>query len=332
MKKMVLAALVAAFFAAAGFSREAFYNGDEYSITLHYNDRACPGDAVFVRMSFLQSKKSKASRVDFQGTQASLELIVEGKTSRSAAFYALPKAAKNTRTMLAGVPLSTWWTEGTQCSLKVLYSINSSNSSEGQRKMEFELPFSLEHKEFVSEAIDLDEANTQVKTDTSAERMEQIKKLNGILATTTADAVWQLEPFTPPTQETRRTSFFADRREYRYTTGGSSTSLHYGIDYGVSEGSPVTSCADGVVVLAETRVSTGWSVVVEHLPGLYSLYYHMSELKVKEGDQVKRGQLLGSSGSTGLATGPHLHWEMRLLGEAVNPDFFTGDFAFSSTH
>ena len=323
MKKMILAAAVAAFFAVAGFSREAFYNGDEYSITLHYNDKAYPGDAVFARMSFAQSKKNKASRMDFGAAQATLELIVEGKTSRSASFYALPKSAKNTHTLLAGLPLSSWWTGGTQCSLKVLYTLD------GEHKMEFELPFALEGKEFVSEAIDLDEDNTLIKTDTSALRMEQIKKLNGILATSDPEAVWQLTPFTPPTQETRRTSFFADRRTYRYTSGGSSTSLHYGIDYGVGEGSPVTSCADGLVVMAETRVSTGWSVVVEHLPGLYSLYYHMSELKVKEGDKVKAGQLLGLSGSTGLATGPHLHWEVRLLGEAVSPDFFTRDFTFS---
>ena len=322
MKKMVLTVVVALAF-ALGFSREAFYNGDEYSISLHYNDKACPGDAVFVRMSFQQSKKPKAPKRDFQAAQAALELVVEGKTARSATFYALPKGPKNSRTLLAGVPLSTWWTENTQCSIKILYSL------EEGRKMEFELPFALEPKEFVSEAIELDEGNTQIKTDTSAKRMEQIKKLNTILQTTEPDAVWQLTPFVPPTEETRRTSFFADRREYRYTSGSSSTSLHYGIDYGVPEGSIVTSCADGLVVLAETRVSTGWSVVVEHLPGLYSLYYHMSELNVKEGDKVKRGQLLGLSGSTGLATGPHLHWEMRLLGEAVNPDFFTGDFTFS---
>ena len=79
-------------------------------------------------------------------------------------------------------------------------------------------------------------------------------------------------------------------------------------------------------------MTTGWSVVIEHLPGLYSLYYHMSELKVKEGDIVKEGQLIGLSGATGLATGPHLHWEMRLNMAAVNPDFFTEDFTFSSSN
>ena len=64
-------------------------------------------------------------------------------------------------------------------------------------------------------------------------------------------------------------------------------------------------------------------MVIEHMPGLYSLYYHLDSMNVKVGDMVKAGDMVGLSGSTGLATGPHLHWEVRLNGEAVNPDFFT---------
>ena len=75
--------------------------------------------------------------------------------------------------------------------------------------------------------------------------------------------------------------------------------------------------------MAESRISSGLSVVIEHMPGLYSLYYHLDSMNVKVGDMVKSGDKVGLSGSTGLATGPHLHWEVRLNGEAVNPDFFT---------
>ena len=66
----------------------------------------------------------------------------------------------------------------------------------------------------------------------------------------------------------------------------------------------------------------GWSICIEHLPGLYSLYYHLDSLEVKTGDEVLTGTYLGKSGATGLATGPHLHWEIRLNMEAINPDFF----------
>jgi murein DD-endopeptidase MepM/ murein hydrolase activator NlpD len=90
----------------------------------------------------------------------------------------------------------------------------------------------------------------------------------------------------------------------------------------------VFAAGAGRVALAENRISTGWSVVIEHLPGLYSLYYHMDSLAVKAGQMVKQGEEIGKSGATGLATGPHLHWEMRLNGSPVNPDMFLGDFSF----
>lgn len=323
MKKKILASALI-FMSAFIFAREAFFTGDDYCISAEYNDKAFPGDAVFVKMTFSQStKKGKSSKLEFSNANAFLQFFAEGKLSRESTFFTVSKSTKSSRTFLAGIPLSTWWTEDTKCFLKIIYS------TDGAKKMEFELPFTLEKKEFVSEVIDLDESNSNIKADSSLKRMEQIKKLNGILETANPSAVYQTTPFLLPTNATRRTSFFADRREYKYTNGKSTTGLHYGIDFGIPEGSEVSACAEGKVVLAETRVTTGWSVVIEHLPGLYSLYYHMSQLKIKEGDTVKAGQVIGFSGSTGLATGPHLHWEMRLNMEAVNPDFFTGDFAFS---
>ncbi len=324
MKKTIfISALI--FMSAFLFAREAFFSGDEYCISAEYNDKAFPGDAVFVKMSFTQSaKKGKFSKAEFSNAAAVLQLYADGKPSRESNFFTVSKSTKTSRTFLAGVPLSTWWTEGTKCFLKIIYS------TDGAKKMEFELPFSLEKKEFISETIELDESNSSIKTDNSLKRMEQIKKLNKILETANPADIYQTTPFSLPTTATRRTSFFADRREYKCANEKSVLGLHYGIDFGIPEGSEVSACAEGKVVLAESRVTTGWSVVIEHLPGLYSLYYHMSQLKVKEGDTVKSGQIIGFSGATGLATGPHLHWEMRLNMEAVNPDFFTGDFAFSA--
>ena len=311
------------FFSGLVFAREASFSGNDYEINLHYNDTACPGDAIFIRMKFTQTKKSKVSKEQFAATTAKAELLLGEKRLEKSTFYTLDShSSKNTHTMLTGIPLSSWWTEEDTYCIKVTYNLY------GTTPLEFTLPFSITPKEFVSETLQLDAQNTSIKTNTSVERMQQIEKLNKILDTIDEKGVHQLSAFTAPTTATRRTSFFADRRVYAYNNGKSSTSLHYGIDYGIPEGSEVTACAGGKVVMAENRISTGWSIVIEHLPGLYSLYYHLSEMKVAEGDSVKAGDLIGLSGKTGLATGPHLHWEIRLNMVAVNPDFFTNDFAF----
>ena len=98
----------------------------------------------------------------------------------------------------------------------------------------------------------------------------------------------------------------------------------------IPTGTEIVAPASGKVMLAENRIATGWTVIIEHLPGLYTMYYHMSGLKVKEGQTVQQGDLLGPSGATGFATGPHLHWEVRLNSVIVNPDYFIeNDWSFN---
>ena len=82
----------------------------------------------------------------------------------------------------------------------------------------------------------------------------------------------------------------------------------------------VAAAGGGKVAMARERIVTGFTVVVEHLPGVYSLYYHLDGLAVREGQRVSAGDPIGTVGSTGLATGPHLHWEVRAAGVAVDPD------------
>ncbi len=315
----------------AVFAKEANYKGEDYEIYLYYNQTACPGDAVYVRLIFNQpasSKKAKIGQV-FKNTTAKLCLYLGEKLLDKTDFYVLEdENTKTTCTMLAGLPLSSWWQSDNNFYLKVIYSVTGDKNNE----MSFDLPFNLSNKEFISEDIPLDETSTGLRTDTSATKVAQIDKLNGILTSINKSAVYHTDAFVYPTTATRRTSYFADRRVYIYSNGKKSTSLHYGIDYGVPIGTEVTSCAKGKVVMAESRITTGWTVVIEHLPGLYSLYYHMNELNVTEGQFVEPGTVIGKSGKTGVVTGPHLHWEMRLNGSAVNPDFFVEDFTFSNVN
>lgn len=302
------------------FAANAKYESENYNLNLTYNDVITPGDAIFVRMNITTPKTHKKSKNEPE-KKATLQLIQDKKVIESAPFYSLKSRKANITEMLCGIPVSLWLKDGNY-SLKIIYADSDADIKE------FILPSRLQMRSFPEEVLELDERNTNIKTDNSPERAAQIEKLNNILFTSMPSDIFSLKKFTTPTESQRYTAYCGDRRTYVYTNGKSSTSLHYGNDYGVPTGTEVRSCAAGKVVMAESRISTGWSVVVEHLPGLYSLYYHMSELSVKEGDMVNQGQLLGKSGATGLATGPHLHWEVRLNGSAVRPEFFLNDFAF----
>jgi murein DD-endopeptidase MepM/ murein hydrolase activator NlpD len=113
-----------------------------------------------------------------------------------------------------------------------------------------------------------------------------------------------------------RTSPFGSRRTYG---GGSAVSAHAGEDYSAPPGTPVRAPAAGTAMLAELLFVRGNAVVLDHGRGVFTGYWHLSALHVKEGDRVEAGQLLGEVGSTGLSTGAHLHWELRVHGVAVDP-------------
>jgi murein DD-endopeptidase MepM/ murein hydrolase activator NlpD len=182
-----------------------------------------------------------------------------------------------------------------------------------------DIPVTVEGREFVSETIDLDDLNTALRTEPDPRKTREAEQLQAILRRA-GTRIYAEGPFTPPVASTRRTSFYGDRRVYRYADGSTDNSIHAGVDYGIPTGTRVSACAPGRVVLARPRIVTGNSVVIEHLPGVYSLYYHLDSIAVREDDLVMAGTVLGESGATGLATGPHLHWEIRIAGENADPD------------
>lgn len=94
---------------------------------------------------------------------------------------------------------------------------------------------------------------------------------------------------------------------------------HSGIDLAAPTGTPVYATADGVVSRADWYSSYGLYISLEHGASLQTRYAHLSRLAVAAGDTVKKGDLIGYVGSTGRSTGPHLHYEVRVDGVAVNP-------------
>lgn len=98
--------------------------------------------------------------------------------------------------------------------------------------------------------------------------------------------------------------------------------LHAGLDFQVATSSPVYATADGAVLIANRNGGYGEHVKLQHIDGFTTLYAHLSEITVVVGEQLKKGDLLGYSGNTGLSSAPHLHYEIHLKGEALDPLYF----------
>lgn len=177
-------------------------------------------------------------------------------------------------------------------------------------------------RDFLAEEIPLSSEATGILSKPDPRKREQAKTLWNILLTWNNDHIFTEGPFHLPVKEFEETSWYGDRRVFRYDNGGSATTIHGGLDLAAATGTPILAPAAGLVVMAEFRIISGWTVVMEHAPGVYSLYYHLSELNTAEGQNVETGTLLGLMGATGLVTGPHLHWEIKIHGISVDPKWF----------
>jgi len=113
----------------------------------------------------------------------------------------------------------------------------------------------------------------------------------------------------------KRTGIFGSVR----IMNGQARNPHNGEDIGAPLGTEVVATNDGIVRLTVDHVFSGKGVFLDHGLGLYSMYFHLSEVLVKDGDVVKAGEIVGKVGATGRATGPHLHWGVKLNGARVNP-------------
>jgi murein DD-endopeptidase MepM/ murein hydrolase activator NlpD len=144
---------------------------------------------------------------------------------------------------------------------------------------------------------------------------EEVKR--ALAAKTQPRPLWE-GAFVQP-RNTKVFSNFAETRTYRYHGQVVDTQMHFGYDLAAVRQAPVPAANSGVVVFAGPLSIYGNAVVVDHGLGLQTLYGHLSSIAVKEGDQVAKEQELGRTGSTGLALGDHLHYEVLINGVSVTP-------------
>jgi murein DD-endopeptidase MepM/ murein hydrolase activator NlpD len=143
--------------------------------------------------------------------------------------------------------------------------------------------------------------------------LAEAAKLEALFKVVTPRA-WS-DPFALPLSTRPPTPNFGSRSVFN----GQARAPHAGVDFSSPAGTPVVAPGGGTVVLAMDLYFTGQTVIIDHGGGLYSLFAHLSSMAVGAGDAVARGDSVGQVGSTGRATGPHLHWAVRLNGARVDP-------------
>lgn len=150
------------------------------------------------------------------------------------------------------------------------------------------------------------------------EAQKELDLRAAIYANESPEKLWN-GPFILPVQAVITTAFGTARS---YNNGPVSTN-HSGTDFAVDTGTPVAAAAAGRVVFAGMMTTRGLSVIIDHGLGVFTAYHHLGQLNVTEGQMVTQGEIVALSGMTGLATGPHLHWELVVGGENVDPVYWT---------
>ena len=161
------------------------------------------------------------------------------------------------------------------------------------------------------------EIKDRSRVDLSPENLARVQRENALIA-----KLWGRQgrsrfslPLGAPLEDMPAGGRFGAKR----IINGEPRSPHTGADYAVPQGTPVLAVEDAVVALAGEFFFSGNAVFLDHGNGLISMYFHLHEMFVEQGDEVSRGRPIGTVGSTGRSTGPHLHFGVRWQGERVDP-------------
>ncbi|MCL2436755.1 MAG: M23 family metallopeptidase [Clostridiales bacterium] len=190
---------------------------------------------------------------------------------------------------------------------------------------EWEVEVSVAAYNFRTQNLIVDTSNPVITEANSPAAFQQYReKIPPLFDTYDEEIYWEGTFIRPVTGGRITTPFGA----IRYTNSNwSNPRHHWGIDIAAPTGTPVYAPNHGRVVLAEFLMHTGNTIVIEHGGGLKSYYFHLDSLNVSVSDMVQKGNRIGTVGSTGFSTGPHLHFEIRIGNQAINPLMLLEDSA-----
>ena len=183
--------------------------------------------------------------------------------------------------------------------------------SDGHRERVFRVVVQAE--EFRVQSMTLPKGQVEPDADALKRINREQEKVKAVLAGLTPERLWTAG-FLVPVEGTVTGAFGSKR-----ILNGQPRNQHSGEDIAAPLGAPVKAANDGIVRLMDDQFFSGISVILDHGLGLFTMYFHLDSATVKEGARVKRGDVIGTVGQSGRATGPHLHWGAWLNGSRVNP-------------
>jgi len=173
---------------------------------------------------------------------------------------------------------------------------------------------SVDSKNFVTQYLYIDE---QIYEETTSDEAYVEFRQRAQEARRVSDPVQHWEgPFIMPVKDDYVLT--TDFAEIRYVNDEITSSRHSGLDLAAPTGTPIYACNHGRIALSEYLILTGNTIVIDHGFGLFTSYYHLDTLAVDEDDFVLKGDYVGTMGSTGFSTGPHLHWSISVYNTYVN--------------
>lgn len=196
--------------------------------------------------------------------------------------------------------------------------------------LSWDIPFTVVATDFPRQDMTIDTSDPVISEANSAAAYQQYRdKIYPFFETEDPTRYWEGE-FVMPAQAELSTEYGLRR----YTNGSTTPSRHVGVDIAADENDVVVAPGNGKVVLAEYLLNTGNTLVIEHGGGLKTYFFHMNELSVSVGDIITKGDTVGLVGSTGYSTGAHLHYEVRIGNQSINPTLLydgTGNIYFTPT-
>ena len=190
--------------------------------------------------------------------------------------------------------------------LAIMTHADPPQTVEGRLKI-LKRDFQVQRLTLPTKMVDLD-------PETERRAVAEADQLRTLYRTVTPERFWRGR-FTRPVGGTEPGTGFGARR----VINGHPKAPHTGIDFGAAPGTPVVAVNDGRVALVADFFFPGRLVVIDHGLGLYTLYFHLQEAKVTDGERVSRGQPIGTVGATGRATGPHLHFGAHVGAARIDP-------------